>query len=259
MKVTQRVRKILDNYESDNPGTKANLARMLCTGRLGGTGKTGYPAGRPGLRTRSGAQLRAQSRRLRSGVPCAAGDRCRAERLCVGARHDRVRRRPVRRPDPVDPEGQQLQHAAARQGSAGPGDHRLGRRRGASRLRRDRLYHLSGLRRVVRHVRGVARADRRSQGEGPRRRRLVVSARRQPLEGRRDGDRRRWLRGAHGGAARRALHQGEAADAFLEQGEAKKVYEKEGRSTSRPRRRASATSCSAASTASASSSSPAAR
>ncbi len=39
MKVTQRVKKILDNYESDNPGTKANLARMLCTGRLGGTGK----------------------------------------------------------------------------------------------------------------------------------------------------------------------------------------------------------------------------
>lgn len=39
MKVTQRVRKILDNYQSDNPGTKANLARMLCTGRLGGTGK----------------------------------------------------------------------------------------------------------------------------------------------------------------------------------------------------------------------------
>ncbi len=39
MKVTQRVRKILDNYDSDNPGTKANIARMLCTGRLGGTGK----------------------------------------------------------------------------------------------------------------------------------------------------------------------------------------------------------------------------
>src|SRR6202030_3529973 len=31
--------KILDNYESDNPGTKANLARILMQGRLGGTGK----------------------------------------------------------------------------------------------------------------------------------------------------------------------------------------------------------------------------
>jgi fructose-bisphosphate aldolase, class I len=39
MKVTQRVKKILDNYSSDSPGTKTNIARMLCTGRLGGTGK----------------------------------------------------------------------------------------------------------------------------------------------------------------------------------------------------------------------------
>ena len=38
MKLTQRVKKILDNYESDNPGTKANLARILMHGRLGGTG-----------------------------------------------------------------------------------------------------------------------------------------------------------------------------------------------------------------------------
>jgi len=39
MKLTQRVRKILSNYESDNPGTKANLARILMQGRLGGTGR----------------------------------------------------------------------------------------------------------------------------------------------------------------------------------------------------------------------------
>jgi class I fructose-bisphosphate aldolase len=39
MKITQRVKKILDNYESDSPGTKANLARILMQGRLGGTGK----------------------------------------------------------------------------------------------------------------------------------------------------------------------------------------------------------------------------
>ena len=39
MKITQQVRKILANYESDNPGTKANLARILMHGRLGGTGK----------------------------------------------------------------------------------------------------------------------------------------------------------------------------------------------------------------------------
>ena len=39
MKVTSQVKAILDNYESDNPGTKANLARILMTGKLGGTGK----------------------------------------------------------------------------------------------------------------------------------------------------------------------------------------------------------------------------
>ncbi len=39
MKITQRVRRILANYESDCPGTKANLARILMHGRLGGAGK----------------------------------------------------------------------------------------------------------------------------------------------------------------------------------------------------------------------------
>ena len=39
MRVTQRVKKMLDWYESDNPGTKANLARILMEGKLGGTGK----------------------------------------------------------------------------------------------------------------------------------------------------------------------------------------------------------------------------
>ena len=38
MKLTQKVRKILSGYESDNPGTKANIARILMQGRLGGTG-----------------------------------------------------------------------------------------------------------------------------------------------------------------------------------------------------------------------------
>ncbi len=37
--MTPIVRSILANYESDNPGVKANLARILMHGRLGGTGK----------------------------------------------------------------------------------------------------------------------------------------------------------------------------------------------------------------------------
>ena len=39
MKITRRVRDILECYEGETPGTKANLARMLMAGRLGGTGR----------------------------------------------------------------------------------------------------------------------------------------------------------------------------------------------------------------------------
>ena len=39
MRVTRQVKSILANYESDNPATKANIARILCTGKLAGTGK----------------------------------------------------------------------------------------------------------------------------------------------------------------------------------------------------------------------------
>ncbi len=39
MNITQKVSKILSYYESDNPGTKRNLAAILAHGKLGGTGK----------------------------------------------------------------------------------------------------------------------------------------------------------------------------------------------------------------------------
>ncbi|MBX5453282.1 MAG: class I fructose-bisphosphate aldolase [Acidobacteriia bacterium] len=39
MRITQRVKEILSWYEGINPGTKANLARILMEGKLGGTGK----------------------------------------------------------------------------------------------------------------------------------------------------------------------------------------------------------------------------
>ncbi len=39
MRVTQRVKRILANYEGENPGTKGNLARILMNGKLGGTGR----------------------------------------------------------------------------------------------------------------------------------------------------------------------------------------------------------------------------
>jgi class I fructose-bisphosphate aldolase len=39
MKLSRRVREILDCYEGETSGTKANLARILMHGRLGGTGR----------------------------------------------------------------------------------------------------------------------------------------------------------------------------------------------------------------------------
>ena len=39
MRITETVKTIQSWYESDNPGTKANLARILMQGKLGGTGK----------------------------------------------------------------------------------------------------------------------------------------------------------------------------------------------------------------------------
>jgi class I fructose-bisphosphate aldolase len=39
MRFSERVKQIIEGYESDNPGTKANLARLLMHGRLAGTGR----------------------------------------------------------------------------------------------------------------------------------------------------------------------------------------------------------------------------
>jgi class I fructose-bisphosphate aldolase len=39
MRITPEVTQILNNYESENPGVKTNLARMLMHGELGGTGR----------------------------------------------------------------------------------------------------------------------------------------------------------------------------------------------------------------------------
>lgn len=39
MRLTQKVRKILSYYESDCPGVKANLSRILMNGKLGGSGR----------------------------------------------------------------------------------------------------------------------------------------------------------------------------------------------------------------------------
>lgn len=42
MKITRNVKAILDNYRSDSPGVKANLAHMLMQCRFGGSGKWSF-------------------------------------------------------------------------------------------------------------------------------------------------------------------------------------------------------------------------
>jgi fructose-bisphosphate aldolase, class I len=39
VRITRKVQKILSYYETDNPGTKSNLAKILMNGRVGGSGK----------------------------------------------------------------------------------------------------------------------------------------------------------------------------------------------------------------------------
>ena len=90
MRLTPKVKEILSWYESDNPGREdqprpaadARPARRLR--------QAGDPAGRPGLRARAGAQLRAQPRRLRPALPVRAGDRGRALGLRGAARAARA-------------------------------------------------------------------------------------------------------------------------------------------------------------------------
>ena len=61
MKITRKVKSILDNYGADSPGVRANLARILMQGKLGGTRQARHPAGRSGLRAWTSAKFCCQS------------------------------------------------------------------------------------------------------------------------------------------------------------------------------------------------------
>ena len=179
MSITPAVKAILDKYESDNPGTKANLARILMQGRLGGTGKMIILPVDQGFEHGPGAQLRDQPAGLRSALPLPAGDRRRPQRLCGAARRARGGRGHLRRPDPDHPQDQQLEQLGDAQG---PGGDRRRRRRAAARLLGDRLHHLSRLRRQYRADRGDPRAFGRGQVGRHRHRDLGLSARRRHLK-----------------------------------------------------------------------------
>ena len=117
MRITQRVRKILDHYESDNPGTKANLARILMQGKLGGSGKLVILPVDQGF----------EHGPARSFAPNPAGyDPHYHFQLAIdaglsayasAAGHDRGGCGHLRRCQiPTDPQGQQRQHAGPQQG-----------------------------------------------------------------------------------------------------------------------------------------------
>ena len=207
--MTERVRKILSNYESDNPGTKANLARILMQGRLGGTGKLvilpvdqGFEHGP----ARSFApNPAAYDPHYHFELAIDAGLSAYAAPLGMIEAGANTFAGQI----PTILKVNSSNSLATRQG---PGGHRIGAGRAAPRLRRDRLHDLSGLGRAVRDDGRTARTDRGGQGRRPRRRGLVLPARRRALQGRRDRDRHLRLCRAHGGAAGRPHHQGEAAD-----------------------------------------------
>ena len=177
MRVTQKVKKILDWYEGDPPGVKANLARILSTGKLGGTGKVVILPVDQGFEHGPARSFAPNPPAYDPHYHYSARDRGRTERLRRPARHDRRRRRYLRRADPHHPEMQQLQLAGHQQG---PGGDRRREGRAAPRLRGDRLHHLSRQRVRLRPDGGTARTDRRSEGGRPGRGGVELSARPQP-------------------------------------------------------------------------------
>ena len=226
--MSDRVREILSWYGSDNPGTKANLYRMLTAGRLAGTGKLvilpvdqGFEHGP----ARSFAPNPAgYDPRYHFQLALDAG--CNAYAAPLGFIEAGAAEYAGQIPLIL-----KLNNSDSLVRGLGPLPGRHGQRpgRAAPGLRRHRLHDLSRLVRAQHDVRGAARAHPRGQGRRPRGRRLVLSARLGPQQGRRDRDRRVRLRRPDRRAARRPHHQGQAADRRTSsRTPPRKVYEKAG-------------------------------
>ena len=162
--------------------------------------------------------------------------------------------------DPAHPQAEQLGHAARRSTSRARAVTGSVKDARAPRLRGDRLHDLPGLRRSatsmyedLREIIAEAKDARPAHGG------LGLPARRRPLEGGRDGGRRHRLRGADRRAARRARHQGQAAEGAHRAGRGEEGLREVQHPDQDARRPRAPRACRARSTASASSSSPAAR
>ena len=205
-----RVKEIMSWYASENPGVQANLYRMLMTGRLAGTGKfvilpvdQGFEHGParsfapnpPGYDPRYHYQLAIDAGCNAYAAPLGSIEAGAAEYagqvplILKVNNHDLL----------FTAEGAPLPAVTSGVDDA--------LRLGCGAIG---FTHLPRFRRAHRDVRGAARAHRRGQGRGARRRRLELPARRDP-QGGRDRGRRGRLRGPDRGAARGQHRQGQAA------------------------------------------------
>ena len=251
-----RVKEILSWYDSENPGTRTNLARIMNHGRLAGTGRfvilpvdQGFEHGparsfavNPGgydptyhfrLAIEAGCNAYAAPLGfLEAGAAEFAGD---IPLILKMNNHDVLN-------DEKDP----LSAVTA-----------SGEGRGAARLRGRGLHDLSRLGQRAGHVPAVPRDDRRVQVVRPGRGGVVLPARLVDQQAGRDGPRRGRLRGADRRPARRAHHQGQAARPTTSSRPRPRRPTRRPRYPVRPSPIGCATWCSRPSPAGASSSSPA--
>jgi class I fructose-bisphosphate aldolase len=225
---TDRVKQILSWYGSDNPGVKANLARMLNHGTLAGTGKMVILPVDQGFEHGPARSFQPNPDGYDPDYHYAARHRRRLQRVRGAARLPRGRGGQVRRPGPAHPQAEQLGHA--RQGRAPvQRDHRLGGGRAPPGLHRHRLHDLPGLGRAQRACTRTSASSSRGQARRPGGRRLGVPARLRHLEGRRGRRRRRRLRGADRlRSSARTSSRSSRRPITSSRPEAKKVFEKAG-------------------------------
>ena len=140
MRVTQKVKKILDWYEGDPPGVKANLARILCTGNWAAPARWSSCRSIRASSTDRHAALRRTRRPMTRTTTTSSRSRPGLNAYAAPLGMIAAGRRHLRRADPDHPEVQQFQQPGHQQG---PGGHRRREGRAASRLRRHRLHDLS--------------------------------------------------------------------------------------------------------------------
>ena len=256
MTFTPELKKILSNYESDSPGTKANLARILMQGGLGGTGKLlilpvdqGFEHGPARSFAKNPAAYDPHYHfqlAIDAGLSAFAAPLGMIE-AGAGTFAGKI---------PL-PESEQRQLADGQGQCAGPGHHRLGGRRPAPGLHGHRVHHLPRLAPGLRHD-----GRNRDMAEEAKAAGLAVVIWSYPRGGNlsKDGETAMDIcaYAAHMAACLAPTSSRSSRRQRIEQAEAKKVYESR-KSPSARSASASRTSCRRASAGGASWCSPVAR